>query len=821
MSEMSSRKEARYNALMKYANDVISILNADGTLREVSPSATRVFGWDVSELIGRNLLEFIHPEDIPLVRRKMEEMLAKLGLTPMVRARVLCKDGSYKKIEGVGNNLLDMEDIRGCVITSRDITDQERYEEQLRILSNAVEQSPVEILILNQQGLIEYVNPIFVASSGYSSEDAVGREPGFLHAEGPSSPVNREIGTALQTKGCWKGELLNRKKNGELHWVSVSISGVRNAEGKITHYISIAEDITQRKEGELLIRESEALKCAVLQSIPVHLCVLDRDGVVISVNDAWTKFAEINGLALGGFGLGANYLDECRRATERGAAEAETVRSKICQILDGTLSDFSMEYDCHSPEERRWFTLYAAPLTEDLRGVVIAHVNITSRKLEEELLGVALRETHQAKKEIEEINRQLENALSKSQELAKEAKASDLEKSILLASIPSILISVNSSGRILQWNTAAVKHFGIPVERVLGNEFQTLPISWNWAKVSEAMDRCRANGETVRLDEIAYRNERNDPCFLCVTINPLQRDMNEKSGLLLLAEDITERKILVSQLNQAQRLESIGQLAAGIAHEINTPTQYIGDNIRFLQDAFRDVLTVLKLYDDLVGEGGMECLKGEVVAEIREQWRKLDIDYLISETPAAISEALEGVGRVSKIVLAMKEFSHPHEMEKVAYDMNKAIESTVTVARNEWKYIADIDLQLDRSLPPVPCLPGEINQVFLNLIVNATHAIGDVVGESGTVKGRITISTKNIGEYAEIRVCDTGTGIPEDIRDRIFDPFFTTKEVGKGSGQGLSIAHMIITEKHRGRIFFETEMGVGTAFIIQLPLQDV
>ena len=817
---MSSRNEERYNALMKYANDVICILNVDGTLREVSLSATRVFGWDISELIGRNLLEFIHPDDVPLLRRRMEEMLAKPGLTPTVRARLLCKDGSYKKIEGVGNNLLDMEDIRGCVITSRDITDQERNEEQLRILSSAMEQSPVEILILDQQGCIEYVNPAFVASSGYSFEEVAGRNPGFLLAEGSSSQLNREIEMALQSKGCWKGELVNRKKNGDLHWVSVSISCVRNADGEISHYISIAEDITQRKDGELLIRESEALKHAVLQSIPVHLCVLDRTGVVISVNDAWTKFAEMNGLDLIGFGLGANYLEECRRAAERGVPEAETVRSKICQILDGKLNDFSMEYDCHSPDEKRWFTLYAAPLTEDLRGVVIAHVNITARKLEEERLAEALRETDQAKMEMEEVNRQLKNALIKSRKLAIEAEVSNLEKSVLLASIPSILISVNSSDRIIQWNTAAERHFGIPAGRVLGNEFRTLPISWNWEKVSEAMERCRANGETVRMDEVAYRNKRNDPCFLCVTINPFQRDMNGNSGLLLLAEDITERKILLSQLNQSQRLESIGQLAAGIAHEINTPTQYIGDNIRFLQDAFSNVLTVLKQYDDLIGDGGMECLKGEEVARIRELRRKLDIDYLISETPAAISEALEGVGRVTKIVQAMKEFSHPHEMEKVAYDMNKAIESTVTVARNEWKYIADIDLRLDRSLPPVPCLPGEINQVLLNLIVNATHAIGDVVGDGGTTKGKITISTKNMGEYAEIRVCDTGTGIPEEIRDRVFDPFFTTKEVGKGSGQGLSIAHMIITEKHQGRIFFETEMGVGTTFIIQLPLQD-
>jgi signal transduction histidine kinase len=167
----------------------------------------------------------------------------------------------------------------------------------------------------------------------------------------------------------------------------------------------------------------------------------------------------------------------------------------------------------------------------------------------------------------------------------------------------------------------------------------------------------------------------------------------------------------------------------------------------------------------------------------------------------------------------MKDFSHPGSEEKVQTDLNQAIESTVTVAHNEWKYVADLDLALDPQLPRVPCLPGEINQVILNLVINAAHAIGDVVGDGASGKGRIHVSTSRQGDWAEIRVQDTGTGIPESARARIFDPFFTTKVVGKGTGQGLTIAHSVVVQQHGGTIEFETELGKGTTFLVRLPLQ--
>lgn len=282
-------------------------------------------------------------------------------------------------------------------------------------------------------------------------------------------------------------------------------------------------------------------------------------------------------------------------------------------------------------------------------------------------------------------------------------------------------------------------------------------------------------------------------------------------------QDITERKLLRDQLLQAQKLESVGQLAAGIAHEINTPTQYIGDNVRFLKDAFQDLKKLMAEYERLLAAAKGNTLSCEAIGEVAAAAESADASYLLEEIPKAIEQTLEGVTRVATLVSAMKEFSHPGTKEKVPVDLNHAIASTITVARNEWKYVADLETDFDPSLPLISCLPGEFNQVILNLIVNAAHAISDVVGKGGSTKGQIRIQTRNCPECVEIRIQDTGSGIPEKIRARIFDPFFTTKEIGKGTGQGLAIARSVVVDKHDGSIQFETEEGKGTTFIIRLP----
>jgi signal transduction histidine kinase len=283
-----------------------------------------------------------------------------------------------------------------------------------------------------------------------------------------------------------------------------------------------------------------------------------------------------------------------------------------------------------------------------------------------------------------------------------------------------------------------------------------------------------------------------------------------------LKRDAAEREQMQEDLLQARKLESVGQLAAGIAHEINTPIQYVGDNLGFLENAFDD------LRECLDGIKGAVLPSQAVTSEqITSLLDKADLEYLWDEAPKALAQSRDGVKRVSDIVHAMKTFAHQSNTMEDS-DLNSAIKSSVIVTSNEWKFVADTVLELDESLPKVPCLLGEFNQVIVNMIVNAAHAIADTQSNSGadasTERGTITICSRHVADYVEIDIEDSGTGMDEATQARVFDPFFTTKEVGKGTGQGLMIAHRVIVDKHHGRIDIRSAPGSGTTFTIRLPL---
>jgi signal transduction histidine kinase len=276
---------------------------------------------------------------------------------------------------------------------------------------------------------------------------------------------------------------------------------------------------------------------------------------------------------------------------------------------------------------------------------------------------------------------------------------------------------------------------------------------------------------------------------------------------------------LYALLAESRKIEAVGALAAGVAHEINTPTHYIGENLRFLLESFQNVEEVLNRYEQLknaVPQGGEPF--ADLIADLDNFYEQIEIDYLREEIPSALEQSLEGNQRVADIVRAMKLFSHPGLDEMVPTYLNQGIMSTITVSRNEWKYVADLTTELDPHLPPVNCLPGEINQVILNIIVNAAHAIGEKFATNPEHKGEITVRTLHDEDCVEIHISDNGPGIPPAVQSRVFDHFFTTKEIGKGTGQGLAIAHSVIVEKHHGTITFETSPERGTTFIIRLPL---
>jgi signal transduction histidine kinase len=281
-------------------------------------------------------------------------------------------------------------------------------------------------------------------------------------------------------------------------------------------------------------------------------------------------------------------------------------------------------------------------------------------------------------------------------------------------------------------------------------------------------------------------------------------------------QDLAVRQQAEVELRQAQKLEAVGRLAAGIAHEINTPIQFVGDNTHFVQDAFADIVALLQAYQTLRERAAAGTVDEALLESVRRAEDTADLEYLEEEIPKALAQSLEGVERVASIVRALKEFAHPDSKDKAPADLNQALQSTLTVARNELKYVADVETEFG-DLPAVTCQVGELNQVFLNLFVNAAHAITDKLGDTGA-KGKITVRTVADGDWVTVSIGDTGCGIPEAIRSKVYDPFFTTKEVGRGTGQGLALAHAVIVETHGGAISFDSTVGEGTTFHLRLPV---
>jgi two-component system NtrC family sensor kinase len=298
----------------------------------------------------------------------------------------------------------------------------------------------------------------------------------------------------------------------------------------------------------------------------------------------------------------------------------------------------------------------------------------------------------------------------------------------------------------------------------------------------------------------------------------LERVVSEKTRELVaqrheLQEALSSLKKAQSELMQAQKLESVGRLASGIAHEINTPIQFVNDSIHFVRDAFHDVAALVEKYRRL-----RACAQADpaMLADLDQAEQSAEIDYLMENIPKALDRSVEGLGRVATLVRSMKEFAHPDQRQKAPADLNRALATTLIIARNEYKYVAEVESDYG-ELPLVPCHVGELNQVFLNIIVNAAHAIESAT--KGTERqGRIRLETRHEGASVRISISDTGTGIPREIQDQIFDPFFTTKEVGKGTGQGLSIARSVVVDKHGGTLSFDSELGRGSTFHIRLPL---
>ena len=389
----------------------------------------------------------------------------------------------------------------------------------------------------------------------------------------------------------------------------------------------------------------------------------------------------------------------------------------------------------------------------------------------------------------------------------------------ILDTAPDGIITFDAEGNIESVNNAACELFGFEAKDVLGTRVQALLHDQNACAAANVRDAFKLT-ESRKTASIELDSTRVNRSVFPAQWTVGHFRSSERQFFIAIVRDLTEHRQLQCNLAQAQKLESVGQLAAGIAHEINTPTQYVGDNVRFLRDSFEDLTLALDKLQSLHSACETTNYLPDLVKDIRKVLEDSDIDFILSEAPDTFSQTLDGIARVASIVQAMKEFSHPGDEEKTLVDIHAALTTSITVSRNEWKYVADVQTDFTAEMPRIPCLVGKLNQVFLNLIVNAAHAIADANGKQSKKKGTISIQTSYGDGWAQIDFTDTGTGIPAEIQGRIFDPFFTTKGVGKGTGQGLAIARSVVVDKHGGTIEVFTAQGRGTTFRIRLPVES-
>jgi PAS domain S-box-containing protein len=399
---------------------------------------------------------------------------------------------------------------------------------------------------------------------------------------------------------------------------------------------------------------------------------------------------------------------------------------------------------------------------------------------------------------LNEYNQQLENAIARLLD-------SEGRLTTILEKMPVGLAMVDGEDTVLWLNEAFKNMVGAASKEEIV-----------FRKCSEVIGSLGAESAPGPYAEQERKVRRKDGKELSVLFSAHPIEMGSVEQWLCIFFDISKRKSLEADLNRARKLEAVGQLAAGIAHEINTPAQFVGDSVRFLSTTCEDVLALVEKYRECIAEMASHPEYVAVAQAMKAAEEEADLAYLKQESPAAFERVSEGIARIAAIVGAMKEFAHPDQSEKSPADLNRALATTLVIARNEYKYVADVETDFG-EIPAVLCHVGDINQVFLNLLVNAAHAIADVVKASHG-KGKIRVRTRQEGRSVCIEIADTGCGIPEEIRERIYDPFFTTKEVGRGSGQGLAIAWSIIVDKHAGALSYDSVVGKGTTFKILLPI---
>ena len=770
---------AEQQLLMDAVVDGVCGVDQEGNATFCNEALLEMTGYSREEMLGKNLHERLHPASQEAVKSGAECAFCKVlrdGEPAHVVGELLRRrDGSCLAAEYWAQPVEKRCGGTTFVLTVKDISEIQQAKNALRKgeekFRRILGSMPEVAWTADREGRFIYVSPKVETILGYNKQEICGVAKWLnqIHPE-DFGRVNRAYEALFERNLAFDEEYRLRRKDGNWIWVQGRSTSTHEEYG-LLYADGFLTDITRRKEAEAELHSQTAFLEAQANATIDGILVVDRCGQRLLANERLSEIFSIPASVMADKDDGRmlDYVVTFIKNPEVFLAKvkhlykhpAETSRDEI-ELKNGVFLD-----------------RYSAPVVDKKGGYygrIWTFRDITERKRNQDAL------------------QQLSLAVEQS---------------------PVSVVITDPQGKISYVNRKFTECTGYSSEEVIGSNPRVLNAGQCPAELYRDLWSTITQGR-VWHGEFCNKKKNGEIFWEAATITPITNPKGEIMHFLAVKEDITERRALESQLRHAQKLEGIGQLAAGIAHEINTPTQFVTDNLTFLRDSWQSAYDLLERYRTAVRDPEAQ-LPAAVMAGLEEVERRCDLEFIKAEVPRAIDQSLDGAHRVAKIVRAMKEFSHPDSAEKTATDLNRAIESTITVARNEWKYVSEMVKEFDESLPAVVCYPGDINQLVLNLIVNAAHTIKEKVKDGE--KGQITVRTRMLGELAEISVTDTGMGIPEAIRSRVFDPFFTTKEVGKGTGQGLALAYTVVVKKHGGKIWFETEVGKGTTFFITLPIK--
>lgn len=812
------------------------LVNTDGKIMQTNEAFQKMIEYSEDELLNIKIHDLTHPDDLDRTHEVLNTIKNEIPKVYHLQKKYITKTGReiwgnlhinpiFDVNTGEKYNLGIVEDIT-------EIKHQEKkISSQLNLLESLLDSIPGPVFYKNFEGKYIGCNNRFAKLLGKSREEIIGRTAEDFIDSQSIKMITEKDQELIQSSGTQIYDadiIISGKQYSFCFYKSTFLS-----DDSDSLMVGVMLDIFERKQTELIL-ENINRSLELLSKINIALLLAE------SIKELFFAITEIL-VSIGNYPMAwiteiiktdneiVDILYHGAYTSEGFISSSDIIATKIdcnsCFICNAVINqkiaqefDFSYCENCELSKFRKnhYISMINVPIFSNKEALYALNLYSDSKdSISNDEQNLLLDISHYIAYGIDSINDKLEkNYLQDLLTIEKE------ELKTTVNNIAEGILNTSNNGSIIMANNKALDILELEYDSFaklkIYDLFYVLDNNDNKSTFNP-LDLLLNSQEKASKRRISIITLNNKKKVLEYNISDVISNDGAYKGLVFVFSDITEQIKYESQRSLSQKMESIGQLASGIAHEINTPLQYVGDNTFFLRDAFNSIQELGSFIRNEIVDNEQYS---ELSKKIRAFLEEIDYHFIMEEIPQAFEGSLSGIEKVSNIVKAMKNFAHSSGKQKALENINSGIEVAVIISKNEWKYSSDLKLELNPDLPMIPCSLDEINQVLLNMIVNAAHAIEERFGRNNPEKGTITIKSDFDDDNVIIEISDTGSGIDKNKVESIFDPFFTTKEVGKGTGQGLAISHDIIVNKHNGSILVDSVKNEGTTFRILLPRKE-